>query len=98
MTWTLDDALALIRSLQPAAMESGWCLMLAGGVLNNGFSANDLDLLAYPRDRDAVRQRLLNLLPEGRWSRSAVSDVFHFAHDGKPVELIFQTWSAWRLY
>lgn len=90
--WVLSRALEFVRMLQSSSMENGWCLMLAGGVLNNGHSANDLDLLAYPRTRGAVRADLMKLLPEGSWSDTEVSKVFRFEQNGLPVELIFQTW------
>ena len=60
--WKLDEALAYIREVQPKAMASGWCLMLGGGVLNNGHGP-DLDLLAYPRTVGVVRTDLLHHLP-----------------------------------
>lgn len=53
--WTLDDALEFINIYQKAAMANGWYLALAGGVLNRGYSNNDLDLVAVPRtDNSAV--------------------------------------------
>src|SRR3990167_2742576 len=42
--WTLDDALSLIRGLQPVIRKLGYHLCLGGGVLNNGESKKDLDL------------------------------------------------------
>lgn len=48
-SWTLDEALELIRSIQPIVMDCGYYIALAGGVLNNGMSKNDLDLVAVPR-------------------------------------------------
>lgn len=92
MIWTLESALIYIRALQPKAMEAGWCILLAGGVLNNGISKNDLDLLAYPKTRTSKRAHLLALLPsQGEWSRvEGVSDVFAYAVEGGRVELIFQ--------
>jgi len=92
-SWFLSDALPFIGKLQPGAMESGWCLMLGGGVLNRGYSPNDLDLLAYPRTRESRVENLLPLLPEGEWSETPVSRVYSFPWQGKKVELIFQTWS-----
>lgn len=47
-SWTLDQALTLIRQLQPTAFEAGYHLNLGGGVLNHGKSNNDLDILAMP--------------------------------------------------
>lgn len=91
MLWTLNDALVFIRELQPRAMDAGWCILLAGGVLNRG-TGPDLDVLAYPRDRAAKRKSLLALLPPGEWSTVSVADIYTFQRAGTPVELIFQTW------
>lgn len=44
MKWTLDDALKLIRALQPESRRFGYHLCLGGGVLNKGESEKDLDL------------------------------------------------------
>lgn len=91
--WTLDAALVYIRPLQKCMMESGWCVMLAGGVLNVGHSANDLDLLLYPRTRQSSREDALrNLPPDGEWSMSPVSDVYAYQIGSKRIEVIFQTW------
>lgn len=42
--WTLEEALALIRGLQPETRKYGYHLTLGGGVLNKGESKKDLDL------------------------------------------------------
>lgn len=42
--WTLEEALTLIRSLQPEAKKLGYHICLGGGVLNRGSSEKDLDL------------------------------------------------------
>jgi hypothetical protein len=48
--WTLSDALALIRGLQPQIKPFGFHLCLGGGVLNTGSSRKDLDLYFLPLD------------------------------------------------
>jgi hypothetical protein len=93
--WTLELALEYIRWLQPKAMDKGWCIMLGGGVLNNGVG-KDLDLMAYPRTVDSRRCDMIDLLPDfgrvGVWSNVGVADVFQYAFlNGQVVELIFQT-------
>lgn len=50
--WVIEDALALIRRLQPKALECGYALSLGGGVLNAGFSWKDLDIVAVPGSHD----------------------------------------------
>ena len=47
--WTLDAALAFIRQHQDHARACDFNLALGGGVLNNGESAKDLDVIALPR-------------------------------------------------
>ena len=47
--WTLDEALYLIRQIQPLVMEAGYYLALGGGVPNKGESHSDLDLVAVAR-------------------------------------------------
>lgn len=42
--WTLDQALEVIRALQPLARELEYHITLGGGVLNAGTSEKDADL------------------------------------------------------
>lgn len=46
--WTLEEALKLIRGLQPRIREIGYHITLGGGVLNHGMSKKDLDLFFLP--------------------------------------------------
>lgn len=46
--WTLEDGLAVVRSLQPLTRQFNYHLALGGGVLNNGASDKDLDLYFLP--------------------------------------------------
>lgn len=48
--WGLSDALEVIRPLQFKALQFGFHLALAGGVLNKGMSHNDLDIIVMPLD------------------------------------------------
>lgn len=47
-TWTLDEAVALMRGLKPDVERLGFALNLGGGVLFNGSSAHDLDIGIVP--------------------------------------------------
>lgn len=47
-TWRLNDALSLIRSLQPHIKKVGYHTCLGGGVLNTSVSKKDLDLYFLP--------------------------------------------------
>lgn len=63
-------------------------------MLNVGVSANDVDLLAYPRTVNSVRSQLLQLLPQdGTWHDVGVADVYCYTANIGKVELIFQTFS-----
>lgn len=96
IVWTIDEALEWIRSVQPAVMESGWCLMLGGGVLNQGVSGTDLDVIAYPRTRESRVAAVVSVLGDGTWSQAPsmypVARVYSFEVDDRAVEVIFQTW------
>jgi hypothetical protein len=54
--WTLDDALTLVRALQPFTRQFGYHLTLGGGVLNVGSSTKDLDLFFLPLDNGGVNR------------------------------------------
>lgn len=59
---TLDFALTFIRSIQADCMNSGYYIALGGGVLNNGFSNNDLDLVLMPRTSESKTANLLHII------------------------------------
>lgn len=59
MTWQLEDALRLIRQMQPGCMQHGYYVALAGGVLNEGSSEQDLDLVLVPMTLNATPQRIV---------------------------------------
>lgn len=46
--WTLEMALELVRAMQPFIKVMGYHAMIAGGVLLNGTSKRDLDLVFMP--------------------------------------------------
>ena len=46
--WTLDDALALVREIQPLTRDFNYHLVIGGSVVNNGESRKDLDLYFLP--------------------------------------------------
>ena len=57
--WTLDEALTLIRELNPLLVKAGWYLGLTGSVLIKGHSEKDLDLIAYPLNTAKVDREWL---------------------------------------
>lgn len=60
--WTLEEALYLIRRLQPKVFLHGYNLCLGGSVLNKGFSTKDLDL--YVMRQSLVNQNESGLIDE----------------------------------
>lgn len=62
--WSLSDALDLIRTIQPRLHERNWHVALAGGVLNNGSSMKDLDLVFLPFNDGASKTDILPFLCE----------------------------------
>lgn len=62
MAWTIEDALDVIRTMQPKCMDAGYYIAMAGGVLNKGYSDNDLDLVAMPRTKFSEPVDLLECL------------------------------------
>jgi hypothetical protein len=49
--WTLEDAILLIRDIEPIANQAGFTVALYGGVLIRG-TGNDLDLFFVEQDSD----------------------------------------------
>lgn len=79
--WTLEDGLAVVRSLQPLTRQFNYHVALGGGVLNQGYSDKDLDLYFLPLGHIKPKEgedwevkvkenadKLLNFL-EGMWGR-----------------------------
>jgi hypothetical protein len=53
--WTIDEALNLIREIEPEVKRSSFCfLALCGGVLRNGKSEKDLDIFIIPMNSDSA--------------------------------------------
>lgn len=46
--WTMDDAVALVRQIQPVLHERKWHMALGGSVLNTGASGKDADVYVLP--------------------------------------------------
>lgn len=49
LPWTLRTAVEVIHDMQKECIARGYSIALAGGVLHDGFSYSDLDLVAVPR-------------------------------------------------
>lgn len=46
--WTLDEAVTLVREIEPQLKDYGLHCGITGGVLFNGCSLKDVDLIIYP--------------------------------------------------
>jgi hypothetical protein len=80
--WTLEQALALVRSIQPACHSFNYHVTLGGGVLNQGFSSKDLDLFFLPfgnTDSPPATEALLIYLAH---TLGEVFPLGGFGHDG----------------
>lgn len=62
--WTLEEGANYIAQFQKKARELDYNLALGGGVLDRGFSFNDLDILCIPRSNKRIpkKQELLELI------------------------------------
>lgn len=98
--WNLEDALALVRRLQPMTRNYNYHLALGGGVLNKGTSDKDLDLyfLTLDNDKKTDREGLLVTLerifgklehigsPEYLAKDSAYKAKVKFVNSGKRID------------
>jgi hypothetical protein len=76
--WTLDEVRTLLGNLEKFAEETGWHFALAGGVLREGHSAHDLDLIAYPRtSTNSDRHMLRFLLTRVGWTLRVPAKEMH---------------------
>lgn len=83
LVWTLNTALDLFKQLDDCARLHGFFLSMAGGVIRNGLSYHDLDLVLTQRSLDAKLSNFLEALP---------SVGVHLAHE--VVER--PTWSIYK--
>ena len=65
--WILDEALPLIRALQPLTRQYGYHLCLGGGVLNKGESKKDLDLYFLTLDSGKSKSNELIAFLSSMW-------------------------------
>lgn len=68
--WILDEALALVRFIQPMTRAFGYHLAIGGGVVNRGFSDKDLDLYFLAmEDSSALNPTGLLVLLDAFWGQ-----------------------------
>ncbi len=84
--WSLDSALALIRSIQPELHTRKYHVALGGGVLNKGVSYKDLDLYMFPFNGAETIEPLLPYL-ESIWG---VAEDIGSDKEGYPPDINFQ--------
>lgn len=76
--WALDEALELIRKLEPGLRDAGWALGLTGSVLTRGESDKDLDLVVYPLNSTEVsKAKLITALGAYGWTRRSSVSATH---------------------
>lgn len=93
--WKLEDAVTIIREMQPFAMEASYALSLGGGVLNMGWSWKDLDITAVPASHEEPNlSKLLRLFVSRGYKHVATNrnhpglEVYKFADDDRRIDLI----------
>ena len=60
--WDLDESIALQRKIEQELAPAGWHAALTGGVLRNGSSMHDLDIVVFPHCRkSSQRPRMASL-------------------------------------
>jgi len=90
--WTLESAVELVSELNSKVMPIGYYLAIAGGVVNNGYSDNDLDLVAMPRTESANKLVLLQKLVANGFHLKSVAPVAAavvctFTYNGKKIDV-----------
>lgn len=71
--WEFDDAVSLIREIEPHFQNIGLHVGFTGSVLRQGFSSKDMDLIMYPHkcpmSYEDMSQRTYELLTQLGWKR-----------------------------
>ena len=105
--WTIESALELIRTIEPQARERFHCFIgLCGGVVRNGSSDKDLDLMLIPMNGDEtphprglvlflgellkVEFKTVNSMHYNRQKITPLAFYGAALEDGRRIELIIQ--------
>lgn len=59
ISWSLDEAIAFVNSLNEHMSPLGFGVALTGSVLTKGNSAKDVDLIVYPLKKISANYQLL---------------------------------------
>jgi hypothetical protein len=98
--WTFDDALPLIRAVQPVVRRFGYHVCLGGGVLNKGASDHDLDLYFLPMNNKGFNTgEVLKFLEktwdyqgpigEGKYPPDIFCRMEHYTYSGLRIDAFF---------
>jgi hypothetical protein len=98
--WTFDDALPLIRAVQPVVRRFGYHVCLGGGVLNKGVSDHDLDLYFLPmNNKNFNTGEVLKFLEktwdyqghigEGKYPPDIFCRMEHYTYSGLRIDAFF---------
>ena len=98
--WTFDDALPLIRAVQPVVKRFGYHVCLGGGVLNKGVSDHDLDLYFLPMNNKGFNTgEVLKFLEktwdyqgpigEGKYPPDIFCRMEHYTYSGLRIDAFF---------
>lgn len=91
--WTLEIARVVVKELQPQAWALHWNLCMGGGVVNNGSSDNDFDVVAIPMNLQAENAHVLALFTNSGWKLVRTSNLscatwHQLEMDGRIIELL----------
>jgi hypothetical protein len=95
--WTLDEALDFVRAHQPTFWALNYHVALGGGVLNNGRSYKDLDLIVMamcnskPNNYAGLVELLAQFGAEQQegdpeYEQMEIRQLFKGTVDGKPID------------
>lgn len=87
--WTLEEAIKLLRELEPTANAHGLHLGITGSVLYKGESQKDLDIVVYPRKTTQTNIHA----QDGMKFRVAVAPKWNFRTPYHPEDTK-EVWSA----
>lgn len=95
MYYSLDFAAKLVSGIQESCMKRGYYIALAGGVINKGWSTNDIDLVAVPMAGESNSEGLISYLTlimellrePTKQSRGRCVDIYHFDYKNVKIDL-----------
>ena len=100
--WTLQEALLLIKDLQMPLKNAGFGIALAGSVLLEGESKNDLDLILFPQDTSSVNIEKARLVLQNGgmvplWYRHEIAEFWFRAGSSDTKHVEVWAWNGHRV-